>query len=957
MNHQLKYGFQKTAETPVAELDAVMHHFVHEKTGLELVWLDRKEENKTFAISFTTLPENDTGVFHILEHSTLCGSEKYPVKEPFVELMKGSMNTFLNAMTFPDKTVYPVSSKNSKDFMNLVSVYLDAVFCPMIYQKPEIFRQEGRHYEFDEDGSACYNGVVFNEMKGVYADPDELTENALAAQLFPDTPYHFAYGGDPSKIPDLSYEEFLETHRRFYSPSNAYVFLDGNLDLDAVLKLLDEAYLSGAEKTKRIAPPALQKPVKGTLVQTEYEVSCPEEEEGTARLIFGNVIGTFKEREKAIAVYILSDVLCGYNHSPLSKAILEAGLAEDVILSVQDELLQPYAKLELRNISVGDVATLEEVVKSTLLEVAEKGIDQELLEAAIANTRFRLQERDFGEYPQGLMLCFQALESWLYGGNPEDSLEYEALFQDLECKAKQGYFELLIKEVLLENPHSCEVLLVPSHTLGEQRREAEEARLNKELSALDETSLQDLYQQQNNLMEWQMEEDDPEVLSAMPELKLSDIDAKPEKIPTEITDIDGIKVLLHPIGQNGICYCNLYFPVEGFSEQELSALSFLCGLFGKLGTDTYTAEQLTNELRKLFGDIQFSITSFSEENETNSCSIKLQVSFSTFRQNLDAALKLTLHILQNTKLDQASVILDLLRQQQITLYQELSLAGSSAAIGRISAGSTVSGVVTECCSGIAYYQALESLEEKEDFSFLQELGKRVLCKKGLTVSLTGDFPELSSDTFVTLPAEGTSYPQSALQPWGAASEGFIIPSDVSFAALGGNFVPHGGQFTSRMSLAAHLVSLDYLWNVVRVQGGAYGTGLGISESGFCACYSYRDPSAADSLEAFSKSGAYLNAVAESGADLTGEIIGTIAEGSPLLSIRMKGQTADSLYFKKISYEKLCSRRQELLSTSAKDLSSLAALLNSTLQENSCICVIGSKEQVQDCTCLKKIITL
>jgi presequence protease len=951
------YGFIKTREIPIKELDAVLCQYTHEKTGLELIWINRKEENKTFSIAFETLPENDTGVFHILEHSTLCGSDKYPVKEPFVELMKNSMNTFLNAMTFPDKTVYPISSKNNKDFMNLVSVYLDAVFAPSIYHKPEIFRQEGWHYEFDEEGNVCYNGVVFNEMKGVYSDPDELTENAMTEALFPDTPYHYAYGGDPAKIPDLTYEEFLNIHRRFYSPSNAYVVLDGDIDIDAVLKLLDEEYLSKHEKTERLAPPPIQKPVNKGLVESKYEVSCEEEEVGTARLIFGNVIGDYSEREKFVAMEILSEILCGNNQSPLCKAVLEAEIAEDVIMSVQGEVLQPYTKIELRNMNAEDEQKAEEIVYSVLKETAEKGIDRELLNSTIANAEFRMKERDYSEYPQGLMLCFQVLDSILYGGAPEANLEVDKLFENLKVKAEKGYFEELIKEILINNPHKCKILLAPSHTLGEERAEAEINRMGAELDALSEEDVQKLVDEQKSLIEWQTSEDTPETLALMPTLTLSDIDSKPENVPSEISVINDITVIKHPIAHNGLCYCNLYFDVDNFSEEELSALSFLCELFGKLDTDKYSAEKLTNEIREIFGSLEFSIMPFAGENETLTCKTKLCASFSTMSENLNKAILLAIHILQSTKLTDGSQILNIIRQKKIELSQEIMMSGSSAALGRLSAGTTVSGVVSECTSGIAYYQYLKTLDKKENFDYLNALKDYVLCKDKLTVSFTGDIPEIDFEPFKAFPVSETEKEAESLKPWGALCEGVAIPSDVSFAAMGGNIVSHGGKFSSKISLASHIISLDYLWNVVRVQGGAYGTGLSIRESGFCGCYSYRDPSAASSLDAFSHIGEFLEEALEEDEDLTGAIIGTIADASPLLSVRMKGQNADALYFKNVSYDDLCGRRQKLLNCTAKDFMPVAQQLTDTMQKDCGICVIGSKEQIEECGCIDKIISL
>ena len=950
------HGFRKTRETPVCELDGVLIEYVHEKTGLELAGLRRDEENKTFGIAFETLPEDDTGVFHILEHSTLCGSDKYPVKEPFVQLMKSSMNTFLNAMTYPDKTVYPVSSKNGKDFMNLVSVYLDAVFAPAIYHKPEIFRQEGWHYELDEDGSACYNGVVFNEMKGVYSDPDELSETAVLHSLFPDTPYHFSSGGDPTKIPDLTYEQFLDTHKRFYSPSNAFVFLDGSVDLEAVLALLDDGYLSRMEKGESMAPPPMQAPVDPPLVRAEYEVGSEEEEDGTARLIFANVIGDYSEREKIIGTQILAEVLCGNNHSPLCKAVLESGLAEDVIMSVQNEMLQPYVRLELRNMQPENAAQAEELIRRVLSEEAEKGLDKETLDAALANLKFKMQERDFGGEPQGVCLFLQVMESKLYGGAPEADLEVEALFASLEEKAAHGYFEKLLRDILLQNVHKCEVLLLPSHTLGERRAEAEMQRIGAELEKMDETQIRKLRSEQDALTEWQMSEDTPEALASMPTLTLSDVDAKPESIPTEISQEDGICVLRHPIGRNGVYYGSMYFDIDGLTEEEYAQVSLLCELLGKLGTSKYSADRLANAVRKTFGSLEFSVSAFAGENETDTCKVKLCVTYSSLRENAAKAQELAVHILRETCFDSTGAILDIIRQRRLELYQEIMMSGSMAALRRLMAASGVSGVINECTSGIRYYQYLKTLDSAESFDFLRKIAESVFCRTGLTVSFTGDIPDDVLTAIKCLPERGQRCKEICIKPWGALSEGFAVPSDVAFAARGGNVRSCGGRFSALMPLSAHMISLDYLWNAVRVRGGAYGTGLLVRDTGFCGGYSYRDPSAAASLETFGKSGEYLMRAVKPDTDLTGAVIGTIADGSPLLTVRLKGQQADGMYFSGLTYEALCARREQILQATPEEVCETAELIDRTLRECTSSCVIGPKEQLDACG-LKKILSL
>ncbi len=950
------HGFALKKQTEIAELDGVLYSFTHEKTGLRLVWLKREEENKTFAIAFETLPENDTGVFHILEHSTLCGSEKYPVKEPFLQLMKSSMNTFLNAMTYPDKTVYPVSSKNSKDFMNLVSVYLDAVFKPAIYKKPEIFRQEGWHYEIDEDGSVCYNGVVFNEMKGVYSDPDALADTAIMEALYPDTLYGFSSGGDPAKIPDLTYDEFIKTHMRFYSPSNAYVLLDGSVDIEAVMKLLDEEYLSKASVGKHFAPPPTQSPVNPGVVDAEFEVASEDEEQTDSRVILAGVISKKTDREKIAAMNILSDVLCGGNHAPLTKAILESGIAEDVTLTVEEDIIQPFFKIELRNVERDNLENAYNFLNETLKKILADGIDRTALNAAIANVEFKARERDYDGYPQGLMLCIQMADSMIYGEEPEFDLEVGSLYDVLREKAKLGYFEELLDKIIINNAHSCVVRLLPSVKFGEKRNEAELNRISRELENLSEDDVRKIYDEQDALLSWQMSEDTPEALATMPTLSLDDIDASPENIPTRHYLKSGLHFREYPVSNNGVSYFSLFFDINGFSEKEYSQLSLMCELLGKLDTDKYSSADLANVIRENLGSLEFSVTAFSGENETDTCKAKLSVCFSTLKQNAENALRLVLHIINHTDFSDANAISDIIRQTKIDLYQDISMSGSSAALVRLMAQNTAAGVIKECSDGIAYYEYLNTLENITDFSFLSSLAENVFVKTNLVVSATGDIPEMSYDELFSLD-ELKENRTAVIAPWKKCSEGFVVPSDIAFAARGGNIKLCGSVFSGKMSLAAHILSLDYLWNIIRVQGGAYGTGLTVKENGFVGCYSYRDPTAAKSIDIFSDCAEYLKESITDDTELTGDIIGTIADGSPLLSVRNKGVRADTLYFNGISYEKLCERRKLLLETEPCELIQIADTLHKTLSANGSVCVIGSKEQIEACDEIERVVIL
>ena len=961
MNSNHIHGFTVTRQVQLPELNAVLYQMTHDKTGLGLVWLKRDEENKTFGIAFQTLPWDDTGVFHILEHSVLCGSDKYPVKEPFVELMKSSMNTFLNALTFQDKTMYPISSRNDKDFVNLMRVYLDAVFCPLIYSKPEIFYQEGWHYELDKNGEASYKGVVFNEMKGAYASADRQVRGNLNKLMFPESPYGFESGGDPAAIPDLTYEAFIDSHRRFYAPSNAYVFLDGDLDIENTLGIINDEYLRNYEKTERMAPPVMQ-PAVCSQYEGEYELAPGEALEGKTRLSFGKVIGTFADREKLIATEILSEVLCGTNQSPLPKAILSANLAEEVKMRLNDGMLQPWLMLDIKNIKDENLAAVEEKITEALTALASQGLDHAQLEAVMANTEFKLRERDFGHYPQGLIFGFNVLESWLYGGAPEANLEVGNLFLDLKQKMESGYFEELVRELLLNNPHSAKVILRPSYTAGEARRAAEQARIASETAAWTEADKASVAARQETLIAWQNSQDTPEALATIPQLALADLPTEPERIPTEVTTVSGLPVITHDLNAGGIVYVNLYFDADSCNEEELSYLSFICSLLGDMDTKSHTAEEIINKTRLLCGDFGTAPAVYTVGGDPGNVTAKLRVSFSALSQNLYEAAKLVQEVLTESVFADEAVH-NILRQVKMEMFQKCVMAGHAIGFGRLAAQDSPSGVADECTGGVTYHEWLKKQDENWDFEAMNakmtSLLSGIVNRNAMTLSVTGADSETVSALVETLanaiPAREL-LPKAQIKPWGKRKEGIVIPADISFAVMGGNVNTVGGKFSGQMQLAGQIVSLGYLWNAIRVQGGAYGAGMVARDTGLTACYSYRDPNGAGSVESYRNCASFLRDLASQTSDFTGFIIGTVANNSPLMTPKTKSQAGDQTYFRQSTWENRCRVRKELLNATSADLIAIADILEKTVNDGG-ICMVGGKEKLAKCGELENIITL
>lgn len=962
------HGFTVQETRPLPELEAVMVRMEHDKSGARLVWLDRKEENKTFAIAFRTLPEDDTGVFHILEHSVLCGSDKYPVKEPFVELMKSSLQTFINAFTFPDKTMYPVCSRNDKDFANLVRVYMDAVLHPLIYHKPEILQQEGWHYELKEGQSEpCYKGVVLNEMKGAYSDKESRMVYEVNRQLFPDTAYRFESGGHPAHIPELTYEKFIQAHQRFYDPSNSYICLDGQMDIDAVLAILDGEYLH--DYTRRGDQPQFtaQAPVTGELVRSRCEISPEEPAENKAQLAWGCVYGDYSEREKITAVRAIADALCGGSGSPLKRRLLSDGLAEDVSIYATDAQYQNYVYLYVQNIDENRVEEVEAAIRDELSRLVRDGLDREQIAATLANMEFQLRERDYGRLPQGLGLTvYQIMPSWLYGGDPAANLEVGTMFEDLNRKLEDGWFEELLEKVFLKNDHFCRVLLTPSATLGEEERAAETAKLQAAKASWTPEEEAAIRAQQEKLDAWQSSENSPEALATLPMLHLSDIPAKPEELPLEEGKIGDIPLLRHEIATGGIGYVNLYFDANDLTPEQLSQAYLLCELFSDLDTRSHTSAQLQKLQRFQTGSLTFNVEAYRKVNAPLACRTFFNVNFSAVEAKLESAVSLAAEIMLESRFDDRQRIHELLRQCVTRSEERVAAAGHFYARKRVDAGTSAAATAEEYASGITYCQWLKELEKNFD-ARIDALAAdwAALCEKlfttgRLTVSATGVVDAVcgavEKSLLPKLPRSGREDIPCAIQPWGLRKEGIVVPADVSYAALGGDLLEYGACYNGRLLTAAKAIHLDYLWNTVRVQGGAYGVGIKPDASGTACFWSYRDPGAARSLGCYRQTADFLRQFAAAEPDLTGLIIGTIADSDPLMMPGLKGKMADHLYWSGVCYEERCKRREEILSTTAGDLSALAEPIEK-LSASGGVCVIGSRKLVEACEELESVITL
>lgn len=938
------HGFTVTSCRDLKDCDGTLYEMIHDKTGARACWLKRDDINKTFAITFKTLPQDDTGVFHILEHSVLNGSAKYPVREPFVELLKGSLQTFLNAFTYPDKTMYPVASRNDRDFMNLISVYMDAVFHPAIYDNANIFYQEGWHYEIrSAEEEPTYKGVVLNEMKGAFSSVDETLVDAFNRRLFRDNCYRFVSGGAPEAITDLSYEQALETHRKFYHPSNARIFLDGAVDIEQVLAFIDEEYFSEYEKEDMSFVIPMQEEVPAEKYVYEYEIDAEEDEQDRTQIAMGRIVSTFDNYEKNLAWNVLSSILVSSNESRLKKAILEKGLGQDVELELFDGIQQPWVILNVRNTNASQYEEVMRTIRENAEILVREGLPHEQITAALNQMEFRYREK---REPAGLMYAQRSMDAWLYDGDPGTYLNVAEVFETLRQKSESGYFEELLREFLLDEEHLVTVVAVPSKTLAAERLAKESEKLRQAKAGW--ADVQKYIDLNLALDQWQEEGDSPEALASLPKLTLDDLTDLPEDDPFEEKKIYGVPVIVHPAQKSGIVYLNLYFNLAGIQRDHLPALGLYAGLFMNLPTRRKTVEQLQEAVRRDLGGLNIFLDAFSMKQDNKAVMPVIGAACSVLEKNVDKAVELILEVLQETVFDKDR-ILPLLKQDNEDFRQGLIMNGHALAMRRAGAHHSAEGVFREFVGGIAsgiHDRDLESHYDEKIDAFLNECemySEVLFSRDRLTVSITGEHEALLRDMIEKLNRIDASRALVHYPLLEERKEAVVIPAGISYSAMVGNLLDQGGSFDPGMHVISQALTYDYLWSEVRVKGGAYGTGFSINPNGNCGAYSFRDPAPVHTLDVYAAIPAYMSAFGEA-QDITQLIIGTIAATDPLLSPAARIRVADVRYFRHVSYEDRLEVRRRIQAMDAETFRSYAELFR-RIHQNTAVCVIGTRETV------------
>jgi len=951
-------GFKLVRKGKIAEIKSQALIFKHEVTGAEVLSLENDDDNKVFSVTFRTPPENDRGVAHILEHSVLCGSRKYPVKEPFIELVKGSLQTFLNAMTFPDKTMYPVASRNTKDFFNLMNVYLDAVFFPRITE--EIFMQEGWHHELESpDDEITYKGVVYNEMKGVFSDPESLIDRHLAHSLFPSTTYGCESGGDPEAIPDLTYEEFSEFHRKYYHPGNSRIFLYGDHDTRECLQFMQDNYLK--EFSRQTTDSAIKfqrnfkKPRRKALT---YAVSSGESLEKKAYVLLGWKMGRGTDREHCLANSILSYLLLGTSASPLRKALIDSGLGSEVIGGgFDDNRVETLFAVGLKGTEAEHEEKILELIESTLRGLVENGIDRDMILSAVNSVDFKLREANFGGFAKGIVYNIQALNSWLYDADPLMHLKYDRLMNKVKEECLNGYFEKLIEEGLLGNEHRSILLATPRPGLAKRQ----EARTRKKLKALKASlsaeELARLTRDTAALKELQMTPDSPEALATLPTLDLGDIPREAEKFPLEIKRAGAPKILFHDLFTSHIAYMQVGFNTHSVPQNKIQYLPLLGTLLLGMGTKKNDYVEISKKIGIHTGGIRpWNFTSATVQDRRQILSYSF-LSGKALMEKLDALFDIYTELFAERSFHDHKRLVDLIRSAKSDMEDSIVPQGNRYVLSRLQSYQSPLGAYDELTDGITYFHFLEDLlrraekDPEEVAAAFSDVADMVFSRGNALFNVTseaGDYAKYET----RLNALAEALPDRAADPVELGlgrlpkNEGFLSASTVQYVGKGANLYDLGYEYAGSFNVLKSLLGTGYLWEKVRMQGGAYGSSNSFDFlTGDYGLVSYRDPNLKETLNVYDQIADHLAHLDLSDDELKKVIIGCVGSLDPPLTPDRKGAISMIEHLTGKGWELKQKHRQELLSTTLKDIKSLSGLFEK-LRDSGRVCVLGNEEKLK-----------
>ncbi len=951
------HGFELVREDEIPEINSHARLYVHTRTGAQLLSVQNQDENKVFGVTFTTPPSDSTGLPHIMEHSVLCGSKKYPVKEPFIELIKGSLATFINAMTFPDKTVYPVASTNTRDFYNLVDVYLDAVFFPVI--TPETLQQEGWHYELTSaDAPLDYKGVVFNEMKGAYSSPEGLLGRVTQQALYPDTIYGHDSGGDPREIPNLTYEDFRSFHDKYYHPSNARFYFYGDDDLETRLKLIDEVLAPFERRDDDIDSEIDLQPLFDAPRRHVEKYDAGEDDDEKGMMTLSWLLGEIKDPVRELELHVLSHILLGTPASPLKKALIDSGLGEDTVGGGIDDLRQLNFSTGLKGMDPANVDQVEQVIMDTLRKLATEGIDPAAVEASLNTIEFSMREYNTGGFPRGLAMMFDVLSSWLYGGDPIEALRYEAALQTVKDKVASGerVFEGLIEEYLLENNHRSIVVLEPDPTVNQQFEEEERARLDAVQGKLGPDELEQIVTDTERLRQLQETPNSPDVLATLPTLTLDDLEPFVKVVPNEIVDLNGTRVLYHDLFTNGILYLDLAFNLKSVPQ----ALLPYMGLFGRalleMGTEKDSFVQLLQRIGSRTGGIG-PTTFFSETVDRQDLTAHFILRGKAVIDRVDDLLTILTEMLTITRFDDKERFRQIVLKFKAGREAGLIPGGHQVVARRLNAGLSRSGWLSEQMSGLENLFFLRNLltQIENDWdsvrASLEAIRDHLLNRANLVVNVTVDGenwaqvkPQLAD--FVAALPEGSGELTVWTPTFDTANEGLTIPAQVNYVGKGANLYELGYELNGSAYVVPRWLGTDWLWEKVRMMGGAYGGFASFDPySGVFSYLSYRDPNLLGTLDYYDGAAGYLQKLELNDAELTKSIIGAISDVDGYQLPDAKGYSQMLRYFVGMSDERRQEIRDSILMTTADDFRKFGQVLEK-LNEAARIVVLGSQEAIE-----------
>lgn len=932
----------------------------HKKSGARIAILSNNDDNKVFYIGFRTPPEDETGVPHIIEHTTLCGSKKFPVKDPFIELAKGSLNTFLNAMTYPDKTVYPVASCNDQDFKNLMDVYLDAVFNPNITKYEEIFKQEGWHYELTgKDDELKINGVVYNEMKGAYSSPDEVLSSQIYRSLFPDNTYSKDSGGNPEYIPKLTYEAYLDFYHKYYHPSNSYIYLYGDMDVVERLEWLDKEYLSLYDY-KKVNSEINKQPAFDEIknVEAQYSITMDDSQENKTYLSYNRVVGDSLDEMLYQAFDVLDYALVSSPGAPVKQALIDAGIGDDVYGSYDAGILQPVFSFVAKNANASQADEFESIIENTLKEVVKTGINKEALLAGINSSEFKFREADFGQFPKGLLFGLNCLDSWLFDDmKPFIHLECLGTFAKLRKAVDTDFFEKLIQEYLLDNTHGSSVTVKPKRGLGNEREEVLAKELSDYKASLSDEEIKKLIEDTEHLKKYQEEPSSDEDLRKLPMLTRADMkkNAMPfSNIEDELLDV---KVVRHDIESNGIDYISFLFDAGDFAQSELGYLGFFTNALGLVSTEKYSYTDLANATNIYTGGISTGTASHPDIKDRNNFVFKLEVKLKVLEKNLDKALELMEQMLLSSDFTDTKRLGELVAQIKARLQANLSSSGHLVAAMRSMSSFSRYALYQDELKGVAFYRSICRIEKelsespKSVSDKLAAIAKKLFARNRMLISFTGN-NEAYGNAKPSLEKVIAGFDKMSVignqaeVHFNTAKEAFIDASQIQYVAKTGDFICEGYEYTGALRLLRIILSYDYLWINVRVKGGAYGCMNTFLRSGESYFVSYRDPNLSDTLDVYDRIPEYIKSFSPDERDMTKYIIGTFSALDTPMNPEAKGSRSLSAYLEGITYEQIQKERNEILNAQPEDIRRLADLVEAVLKKDS-ICVIGNENMIKE----------